>query len=146
MNLQADGTIVIDTKIKTDGAKVGTEDIKRALSSTMDYIKLLPQAFKDIPSIAKYAFSSVAKSVKQSSPKLRSLQDEIDRYTDALYYAQQAGYGLGDAPYDKAYKGLHKAKQAAEAYKKQLLGVDKTQKKASNTGNKFNKETVSSFV
>lgn len=139
MNLQADGTIVIDTKIKTDGAQAGTEDIKRTLSSTMDYIKLLPQAFKDIPSIAKYAFSSVAKSVKQSSPKLRNLQDEIDRYTDALYYAQQAGYGLGDAPYDKAYKGLHKAKQAAEAYKKQLLGVDKTQKKASNTGNKFNK-------
>lgn len=139
MNLQADGTIVIDTKIKTDGAQAGTEDIKRTLSSTMDYIKLLPQAFKDIPSIAKYAFSSVAKSVKQSSPKLRSLQDEIDRYTDALYYAQQAGYGLGDAPYDKAYKGLHKAKQAAETYKKQLLGVDKTQKKASNTGNKFNK-------
>lgn len=139
MNLQADGTIVIDTKIKTDGAQAGTEDIKRTLSSTMDYIKLLPQAFKDIPSIAKYAFSSVAKSVKQSSPKLRSLQDEIDRYTDALYYAQQAGYGLGDAPYDKAYKGLHKAKQAAEAYKKQLLGVDKTQKKASNTGKKFNK-------
>ena len=139
MNLQADGTIVIDTKIKTDGAQAGTEDIKRTLSSTMDYIKLLPQAFKDIPSIAKYAFSSVAKSVKQSSPKLRSLQDEIDRYTDALYYAQQAGYGLGDAPYDKAYKGLHKARQAAEAYKKQLLGVDKTQKKAGNTGKKFNK-------
>lgn len=139
MNLQADGTIVIDTKIKTDGAKVGTEDIKRALSSTMDYIKLLPQAFKDIPSIAKYAFSSVAKSVKQSSPKLRSLQDEIDRYTDALHYAEQAGYGLGDAPYDEAYKGLHKARQAAEAYKKQLLGVDKTQKKAGNTGKKFNK-------
>jgi len=45
VNLQADGTIVIDTKIKTDGAKVGTEDIKRALSSTMDYIKLLPQGF-----------------------------------------------------------------------------------------------------
>lgn len=139
MNLQADGTIVIDTKIKTDGAKVGTEDIKRALSSTMDYIKLLPQAFKDIPSIAKYAFSSVAKSVKQSSPKLRSLQDEIDRYTDALHYAEQAGYGLGDAPYDEAYKGLHKARQAAEAYKKQLLGVDKTQKKAGNTEKKFNK-------
>lgn len=139
MNLQADGTIVIDTKIKTDGAQAGTEDIKRTLSSTMDYIKLLPQAFKDIPSIAKYAFSSVAKSVKQSSPKLRSLQDEIDRYTDALYYAQQAGYGLGDAPYDKAYKGLHKARQAAEAYKKQLLGVDKTQKKASNTGKKINR-------
>ena len=139
MNLQADGTIVIDTKIKTDGAKVGTEDIKRALSSTMDYIKLLPQAFKDIPSIAKYAFSSVAKSVKQSSPKLRSLQDEIDRYTDALHYAEQAGYGLGDAPYDEAYKGLHKARQAAEAYKKQLLGVDKTRKKAGNTGKKFNK-------
>jgi hypothetical protein len=139
VNLQADGTIVIDTKIKTDGAQAGTEDIKRTLSGTMDYIKLLPQAFKDIPSIAKYAFSSVAKTVKQSSPKLRSLQDEIDRYTDALYYAQQAGYGLGDAPYDKAYKGLHKAKQAAEAYKKQLLGVDKAQKKAGNTGKKFNK-------
>lgn len=138
MNLQADGTIVIDTKIKTDGAKVGTEDIKRTLSSTMDYIKLLPQAFKDIPRIAKYAFSSVAKSVKQSS-KPMTLQDEIDRYTLALYRAQQAGHGLGDAPYDEAYKKLYKAKQAAEAYKKQLLGVDKTQKKASNTGKKFNR-------
>ena len=137
--MKPDGTVVIDTKIKTDGVKEGTEDVEKTLVSLKDSLKILPQAFKDIPNIAKHAFSSVAKSAKQTSPRVQNLQDEIDRYTDALYYAEKAGYGLGDAPYDEAYKGLQKAKQAAEDYKRQLLGVDKTQKKADKTEKKFNK-------
>ena len=137
--LQPDGTVLIDTKINTDGAKIGSEDIKRTLSGTMDYIKLLPQAFKDIPGIMKHTFSSASKSIQNLTPSVRNLQDEVDRYKDALYYAEKAGYGLGDAPYDKAFAGLQRAKKAMEDYKKHLLGVDNQQKKASKSGSKLNK-------
>lgn len=137
--MQPDGTVLIDTKINTDGAKIGSEDIKRTLSGTMDYIKLLPQAFKDIPSIMKHTFSSASKSIQSLTPSVRNLQDEVDRYKDALYYAEKAGYGLGDAPYDKAFAGLQRAKKAMEDYKKHLLGVDNQQKKASKSGSKLNK-------
>lgn len=137
--MQPDGTVLIDTKINTDGAKIGSEDIKRTLSGTMDYIKLLPQAFKDIPSIMKHTFSSASKSIQSLTPSVRNLQDEVDRYKDALYYAEKAGYGLGDAPYDKALAGLQRAKKAMQDYKKKLLGVDNEQKKASKSGSKLNK-------
>ena len=139
MFLQPDGTVLINTKINTDGAKTGSEDIKRTLSGTMDYIKLLPQAFKDIPSIMKHTFSSASKSIQSLTPSVRNLQDEVDRYKDALYYAEKAGYGLGDAPYDKALAGLQRAKKAMQDYKKKLLGVDNEQKKASKSGSKLNK-------
>ena len=137
--MQPDGTVLINTKINTDGAKTGSEDIKRTLSGTMDYIKLLPQAFKDIPSIMKHTFSSASKSIQNLTPSVRNLQDEVDRYKDALYYAEKAGYGLGDAPYDKALAGLQRAKKAMQDYKKKLLGVDNEQKKASKSGSKLNK-------
>lgn len=137
--MQPDGTVLIDTKINTDGAKTGSEDIKRTLSGTMDYIKLLPQAFKDIPGIMKHTFSSASKSIQSLAPSVRNLQDEVDRYKDALYYAEKAGYGLGDAPYDKALAGLQRAKKAMQDYKKNLLGVDNEQKKASKSGSKLNK-------
>lgn len=137
--MQPDGTVLIDTKINTDGAKTGSEDIKRTLSGTMDYIKLLPQAFKDIPGIMKHTFSSASKSIQSLAPSVRNLQNEVDRYKDALYYAEKAGYGLGDAPYDKALAGLQRAKKAMQDYKKKLLGVDNEQKKASKSGSKLNK-------
>lgn len=136
---KADGTVLIDTKINTDGAKTGTREMENTLVSLKDSLKLLPKSFKDLPLIMQTAFSSASKSIKSMSPKVRNLQDEIDKYTDALYYAEKAGYGLGDAPYNKAYKGLQKAKKAAEEYKKKLLGVDSSQKNANKSGNKFNK-------
>jgi hypothetical protein len=139
ISLQPDGTVLIDTKINTDGAKTGSEDIRRTLSGTMDYIKLLPQAFKDIPGIMKHTFSSASKSIQSLAPSVRNLQDEVDRYKDALYYAEKAGYGLGDAPYDKAFAGLQRAQKAMQDYKKNLLGVDNEQKKASKSGSKLNK-------
>lgn len=137
--MQPDGTVLINTKFNTDGAKTGSEDIKRTLSGTMDYIKLLPQAFRDIPSIMKHTFSSASKSIQSLTPSVRNLQDEVDRYKDALYYAEKAGYGLGDAPYDKALAGLQRAKKAMQDYKKKLLGVDNEQKKTSKSGSKLNK-------
>ena len=59
--MQADGTVVIDTKINTAGTETGTEDIKKTVKSTVDYMKMLPQSFKDLPKIVQYAFSSASK-------------------------------------------------------------------------------------
>lgn len=136
---QADGTVLINTKINTDGVKEGTADIQKTIVGVKDSLKLLPQAFKDLPNIVRHGISSASKSIQNLSPKFRNLQDDIDRYEDALYRAEKAGYGLGDAPYDKAYAGLQKAKKAAEDYKKQLAGVDDNQKKSAKSGNKMNK-------
>lgn len=136
---QADGTVLINTKINTDGVKEGTADIQKTVVGVKDSLKLLPKAFKDLPNIVKHSVSSASKFIQNLSPQFRNLQDEIDRYTDALYYAERAGYGLGDAPYDEAYAGLQKAKRAAEDYKKQLLGIDDNQKKTTKSGNKMNK-------
>ena len=136
---KADGTVLIDTKINTDGAKTGTKEMEKTLVGLKDSLKLLPQSFKDLPTIMQSAFSSASKSVKSISPKVRNLQDDIDRYADALYYAEQAGYGIGDAKYDEAYIGLQRAKKAAEEYRKKLLGIDNGNKKATKSGNKFNK-------
>lgn len=136
---QADGTVLINTKINTDGVKEGTADIQKTVVGVKDSLKLLPQAFKDLPNIVRHGISSASKSIQNLSPRFRNLQDDIDRYEDALYRAEKAGYGLGDAPYDKAYAGLQKAKKAAEDYKKQLSGVYNNQKKTTKSGNKMNK-------
>ncbi len=126
---QVDGTVIIDSKINTAGAQAGTDNLKSMLKNTVDYMKILPQAFRDIPNIAKTAFSSASRSIKSLSPSVRNLQDEIDRYTEALYYAEKAGYSLGDAPYDKAYAGLQRARQEAEEYKKLIVSLNAPQAK-----------------
>lgn len=160
MAAKADGQIIIDTEIRTDGAEAGTQQIRRSIIGLKDSLRILPQAFRDIPQIARHAFSSASGAVKKLTPGVRNLQDEIDRYSDALYYAEKAGYGLGDLPYDEAYAGLEKAKNAAESYKKiissantptekakmllgelkkQIFGVSNTQKKATKENKKYNK-------
>lgn len=135
----ADGTVMIDSEINTDGVETGAKEIENTVTSIKNSLSFFARAVKDIPNIVKYAFSSTSNAIKQAVPSVKMLQDEVDRYEDALYRAERAGYGLGDAPYDKAYAKLQKAKQAAENYKKKLSGVDTGQKKASRSGQKFNK-------
>lgn len=135
----ADGTVLIDTKINTDGAEIGTQEIEKTVVGLKDSLKPLGQAVKDIPYMIKTAFSSASKSVKHLSPEFNNLQDNVDRYEDALHRAERAGQQLGDSDYDEAYKGLQRAKKAAEDYKKSLSGISNNNKKASKSGNKFNK-------
>lgn len=96
-------------------------------------IDMVKRTISDIPYIAHYAFSALSSHMDGAKTKTMSLQDEIDRYTDALYYAEQKGLGLGDKQYDEAYRGLALAKKKAEEYKKSLVGVDTAQKKTSKS-------------
>lgn len=114
-----------------------SENEQRSMVSLKDSLLNALGVFKRLPGGIANIFQKTVSAMTGTEAKFHSLQDEIDRYTDALYYAEQKGYGLGDKPYDDAYIGLAKAKQAAEKYKKSLLGVDNTQKKADKSARKM---------
>ena len=109
----------------------------RAVVGLRDSIGLAVDSFKHFPGNIVSLFQRVGAAMEGAQGKARTFQDEIDRYQDALYNAEQKGLGLGDVEYDKAYKGLTLAKAAAEKYKKSLVGVDSIQKKAGRSANKM---------
>lgn len=123
---QASATITAETQ-KEENSVVGLKDS----------LLIAVESFKHFPDNIVAIFQRAGASMDSARTKARTLQDEVDRYQDALYYAEQKGLGLGDPEYDKAYKGLTLAKKAAEAYKKSLIGVDNTQKKAGKSANKM---------
>ncbi|WP_243010142.1 hypothetical protein [Enterocloster asparagiformis] len=115
----------------------GTDQQERSVVGLKDSMRLALEVFQRFPSTIKGAFEAAGDAASGATMKTRSLQDEIDRYTDALYYAERSGLGLGDKAYDEAYVGLSKAKKKAEEYKKSLLGVDQNQKKADKSSKKL---------
>lgn len=115
----------------------GSEQQERSVVGLKDSMRLALEVFQRFPSTMKGAFEAAGDAASGATMKTRSLQDEIDRYTDALYYAERSGLGLGDKAYDEAYVGLSKAKKKAEEYKKSLLGVDQNQKKADKSSKKL---------
>lgn len=123
---QASATVMAETQ-KEENSVVGLKDS----------LLLAVESFKHFPENIVALFQRAGVSMDGARAQARTLQDEIDRYQDALYYAEQKGLGLGDPEYDKAYKGLTLAKKAAEAYKKSLIGVDNTQKKAGKSASKM---------
>lgn len=123
---QASATVTAETQ-KEENSVVGLKDS----------LLIAVESFKHFPDNIVAIFQRAGASMDSARTKARTLQDEVDRYQDALYYAEQKGLGLGDPEYDKAYKGLALAKKAAEAYKKSLIGVDNTQKKAGKSASKM---------
>lgn len=123
---QASATVTAETQ-KEENSVVGLKDS----------LLIAVESFKHFPDNIVAIFQRAGASMDSARTKARTLQDEVDRYQDALYYAEQKGLGLGDPEYDKAYKGLTLSKKAAEAYKKSLIGVDNTQKKTSKSANKM---------
>ena len=115
----------------------GTEQQESSVVGLKDSMRLALEVFQRFPSAIKGAFEVAGDAASGAKMKTRSLQDEIDRYTDALYYAERSGLGLGDKAYDEAYVGIAKAKQKAEEYKKSLIGVDQNQKKADKSSKKL---------
>lgn len=112
-------------------------ETRQSMVSLKDSLIGALAVFRQLPSGIAGIFDKAMGAMSGTEAKVHSLQNEIDRYTDALHYAEQKGYGIGDKPYDDAYAGLTKAKQAADKYKKSLTGVDNTQKKADKSARKM---------
>lgn len=116
-----------------------TEQASKSPGLLQTSIQMLIQSFKDIPIMAKMGFGALQGSLAGLKGTFPALQDEIDRYTDALYYAERAGYSLGDAPYDEAYQGLYRARQNADEYRRSLEGANSSQKKVDKSANGMRK-------
>ena len=97
---QASATVTAETQ-KEENAVVGLKDS----------LLIAVESFKHFPESIVAIFQRAGASMDSARTKARTLQDEVDRYQDALYYAEQKGLGLGDPEYDKAYKGLTLAKK-----------------------------------
>lgn len=108
----------------------GTQQEQASIVGLRESMMMAVDAFGKIPSGIRSIFRSIVAPEERAQGQLRNLQDEVDRYTDALHYAEQAGYSLGDQPYDEAYEGLSRAKRAADEYRRSLAGLDNNQKKA----------------
>lgn len=121
-------------EVRTD-----VEDAARAPNMMQNAVNLMVGSFRHIPLMARAAIGSLKGMFSDSANSALNLNDEIDLCTDALYALERAGKNLGDAPYDEAYKKLHIAKQNAEAYRRQLEGVDIEQKKVQSSAKKMSK-------
>ena len=126
----ADGSLKFDTKIDTDGFEKGTKTLKDRLNSVINSLKRAGIG-------TARAFSDTG-SINATNVSIQALIDEIDRYTDALYYLEKQGLYFGDKEYDEAYQKLARAEQALNNYKKSLVGLDKQQKKTSLSTKKLN--------
>lgn len=59
-----DGSVIIDSKINTDGVRAGGQEIEKSLVGIKDSMKFAIQSLKDFPKIAKIAFSSATSAIK----------------------------------------------------------------------------------
>lgn len=114
MNLQADGTIVIDTKIKTDGAQAGAEDIKNTFRKIADTIGSYDKSVQEY--VDNYV-TNMETATKSNNEFLR----EIETLKKNLKDLEGKGLYFGDEEYDNAYLKLQKVQQALKDYKKELI-------------------------
>ena len=112
--MKPDGTVVIDTKIKTDGAQVGIEEIKNTLGKVTDTIDSYNK------SVQEYVDNYVA-NMEAATKSNNEFQREIETLKKNLEDLEGKGLYFGDEEYDDAYLKLKKVEQALKDYKKELV-------------------------
>lgn len=129
----------LEAAVRKTSETISNETAKeeRRIVGLKDTMRLALDAFQHFPGNIIALFEQAGNAMGQAKNRARTLQDEIDRYQEALYYAEQRGLGLGDKEYDKAYVGLVRAKEAAEKYKKSLLKTDQGQKKVDKSAKRM---------
>lgn len=83
-----DGSVIIDSKINTDGVRAGGQEIEKSLVGIKDSMKFAMQSVKDFPKIAKIAFSSATSAIKGAITGTKELgtqsQDAAQKQSQAL--------------------------------------------------------------
>lgn len=69
---QADGSIVIDTELSSDGFKAGSSELLNAIKSLTSEVKALGQSLKD-------TFSGSDRSIGQADERVQALETEMSR-------------------------------------------------------------------
>lgn len=112
--MAADGRIIIDTKINSEGVETGTKEINAAFKRTADSLQY------DMKSMQKFVddyAAGLSKTTESSNDFLRTLQN----LENQLKSLESNGFYFGDEEYDNAYLKLEKVKQALADYKHELV-------------------------
>lgn len=134
-----DGSVIIDTKIRTDGMKGGAADIKRQFS---DIAGTARQASQEIQLAMSGGFS---KSIELAKAKLRSLEVEIEHAEAQRVAARNAGDAGGEERaaakiavlYDRIETAREKLQiEVAEAARKQADAEEKAAEKTRKASEK----------
>lgn len=112
--MQADGTVVIDTKINTAGAETGIEDIERTLSESKKVIDNYDKSVQEF-------VDNYVKQMDGASNSTNEFKREIETLKKQLETLEQKGMYFGDEEYDNAYLSLKKVEQALKDYKNELV-------------------------
>ena len=107
----ADGSVLIDTKINTNGIKVGVSDIQNS-------IKGLASVTKDMT--VQQWVENYVKGLEAVSGSNNEFKRELDMLSKKLKEMQEKGIYFGDEEYDRTYLRFQKVTQALRDYKKEL--------------------------
>lgn len=107
----ADGQVLIDTKINTNGVKVGVSDIQNS-------IKGLASVTKDMT--VQQWVENYVKGLETVSGSNNEFKRELDMLSKKLKEMQEKGIYFGDEEYDRTYLRFQKVTQALRDYKKEL--------------------------
>lgn len=112
--MQADGTILIDTKINSEGVESGTKEINASFKRTAESLQYDTKAIQKF--VDEYA-DGLSKTAESSNEFLRTIQ----KLENQLKELESQGIYFGDEEYDNAYLKLEQIKQALKDYKHELV-------------------------
>ena len=142
--MRADGSIIIDTKIRTDGMEAGFEQVKNGAGSVAKEVEKVGQSVQ-----STFSKIDVSKPVANAMAKVRSLEQQLERvtfeYKDASLYgddkATETLYNRRVRIYDQLAVAREKlAHEVAAAAKKEAAAEAKAADKAAKAAKKAAKE------
>ena len=112
--MAADGSIIIDTKINSDGITAGAKDIQ-------DGVDRMALALKNANKEILKFIDDYEKGLNQSTASTNEFRKQIESLKNSLKSMESKGLYFGDEDYDNTYLQLQKVQQALKDYKKELV-------------------------
>lgn len=130
--MAADGQVLIDTKMNTDGIETGTDKVRQSMDRMAVALK---NANKDVLEF----MDNYEKGLTGSAGKTNEFKQELNSLEKQLKDMEGRGLYFGDEEYDDAYLKLQKAEQVLKDYKKELTSP-------TPNANPFGLDTISGKV
>lgn len=118
---EADGTIVIDTKIDADGAKTGIKEVESAIKKVASTAKDIRDSVSNYSQEAIRFIEEYAENSGKASKSNNEFKKSIEEVKNELSELEGKGLYFGDEEYDNAFIKLQRLIQAVKDYKKELL-------------------------
>lgn len=117
---KADGTIIIDAAIQTDGVHAGTKEIEKATRRAAKSVDDMGKSMSGYSREAMAFIENYAKSLDKASKPINEMRAELEKAKAALKELEKQGLWFGDEEFDQAAKQLVRIQQDVKDYKKEL--------------------------